>query len=480
MLDFSNAFTDWFSRKFGLAPKNELGHANPFGRETPDSSKLKLPSAANLFILGALLTLAAFKMPLLWIFDPIVLSFKFVTVALWPVLDRPVRAAYMAADSKMYAQDAWYSVSSFFSRFVLPYREPTYVDTLLILGFVLTLLIVNRHHRRWWCKYICPLGALLRISFFVNPIKRRIAAGCTACTLCEVECHFSGDDICDCIYCMECIETCPKNTLTFLPVKSLAKLEPSKFHEKTGVKNAKHAESDKARRKLDEKIRVVNTLRPSINRRAFLGSVIAGAVVYPFLELFNQKVKLPLDFIRPPGVTDEQKFIDLCIKCGQCLKVCITNGLQPALFEAGLDGLWTPRLVSRIGCCEFECNMCSQVCPTGAIPPLSLDEKKIAVLGTAYIITDMCIPYVTEKECIVCEEHCPVSPKAIELDDVYLERSGVSPNVSKRPRVVQDECTGCGICEYVCPLDGSSAIRVYRPVVKMDDGANGFPGYGSA
>ncbi len=478
ILDFSNAFVKWFSKVFTLYPNAEVKPLNRWESEAPDNPRLRLPSAINLFLLGALLTLAVFKMPLIWILDPIVLSFKFATVALWPALDRPARAAYYVLDNKLYASDAWYPVSHFFNKFVLPYREPTYVDTLLIIGFMLALLIVNRYHRRWWCKYVCPLGALLRITYFVNPIKRRITSGCTNCLLCEVDCHFSGDAVADCIYCMECADACPKKAITFLPARDSFQPEYTRNHDILSANGATDISFNEARHKLEHKIRTINTLRPNLNRRAFLGSIAAGALCYPFLELFNQKVRLPDDFIRPPGVTDEFIFSELCIKCGQCLKVCLTNGLQPALFEAGLDGLWTPRLVSRIGCCEFECNMCGQVCPTGAIPPLSIDNKKAEVLGTADINSDRCIPFVTETECIVCEEHCPVSPKAIELDDVLLDRNRNSVKLSKRPRVLQDKCTGCGICEFVCPLDGASAIRVFRPAVKLGEvelGRGGYP-----
>ena len=89
--------------------------------------------------------------------------------------------------------------------------------------------------------------------------------------------------------------------------------------------------------------------------------------------------------------------------------------MQPALTEAGLSALWTPRLISRLGYCEFNCNLCGQVCPTGAIPKLALAEKQQQVLGTAYFDRNRCIPFVTPHNCTVCEEHCPTGDKAIKL-----------------------------------------------------------------
>jgi ferredoxin len=496
LLDFSRWFVERFQVLFNLRPISSRfpikGIVNSHGdllsaniSTKPkgiifrsDSDSLNLPSSINLWLLGIFLVLAAFRLPIIWIFDPIVLTFKFITVALYPALDRPIRATYTALDSKLYDKDWWYSVNQFFNRFILPYHEPTYTDALLIVVFVLLLFVLQWHHRRWWCKYICPLGAMLRISYFFSPVKRRITKGCSACTLCEVECHFSGDEIQDCIYCMSCVEKCPSRSLSFFPSNNLAEFGKKEPIDDAGV--VKTIRREKANN-MREKIENLNSSKLVFNRRAFLSSMTAGVLVYPFLQLFNQKVKLPLDFIRPPGALSEIEFIDRCIKCGQCLKVCLTNGLQPSLFEAGLDGLWTPRLISRMGCCEFECNMCGRVCPTGAIKELVLNDKKKVIIGTAYVITDRCIPFVTDKTCIVCEEHCPTSDKAIVLIKVNATREDGTTYESDRPYVIQDRCIGCGICEFVCPLNSDAAIRVFRSAPKLDAnlgyGDNGEYGY---
>ena len=136
--------------------------------------------------------------------------------------------------------------------------------------------------------------------------------------------------------------------------------------------------------------------------------------------------------------------------CGQCIKVCPHNALQLALFEAGLEGVWTPILVPRLGYCDYSCNACGQVCPSGAIPPLSLEEKRKAVIGTAVVDVDRCIV------CRTCYHQCPVD--AIEV----VEVEGKSGRFLK---VAPERCIGCGICEYVCPirLVGEAAIRVYAP-----------------
>jgi ferredoxin len=88
------------------------------------------------------------------------------------------------------------------------------------------------------------------------------------------------------------------------------------------------------------------------------------------------------------------------------MRVCPTGALQPALSEAGLEGLWTPILLPRLGYCDFACNACGVVCPTQAIPLLSLEEKRQQVIGKAYIDENRCLAWADHIDCIVCEEMC--------------------------------------------------------------------------
>jgi Pyruvate/2-oxoacid:ferredoxin oxidoreductase delta subunit len=142
------------------------------------------------------------------------------------------------------------------------------------------------------------------------------------------------------------------------------------------------------------------------------------------------------------------------------MKACPTNGLQPALTQAGPEGLWTPVLVPRIGYCEYFCSLCTQVCPTGAIKKLTIEAKNKVKMGSAWVNKSRCIPYVLGKPCIVCEEHCPVSPKAIKLVEVETKLPDGSVAVQKGPVIDLDLCTGCGICENKCPIVDDPAIFV--------------------
>jgi len=131
------------------------------------------------------------------------------------------------------------------------------------------------------------------------------------------------------------------------------------------------------------------------------------------------------------------------------MQVCPTNTLQPTLFEEGLDSIWSPKLVPRIAACDQTCSLCGTVCPTSAIRPLSLEEKKHARLGTAYIETNRCLVWAQSRDCFICDEQCPYN--AI----VFKWKDGL-----RRPFVIDTKCNGCGFCEQVCPVKGESAIMV--------------------
>ncbi len=199
-----------------------------------------------------------------------------------------------------------------------------------------------------------------------------------------------------------------------------------------------------------------------LGRRKVIGALAGGLGGLFLLRLPPQARSRTYnpELIRPPGSLPERDFIDRCISCGACMKVCPPNALHPALGQAGLEGLWTPVLVPRLGYCEFECNLCGQICPTGAIAPLPLAEKKVFVMGLAFFDTTRCLPYAYDRECIVCEEHCPIPTKAIYFTEKEITRRDGSRTVLKLPRVDANLCTGCGICETKCPFRDLAAIRI--------------------
>ena len=139
--------------------------------------------------------------------------------------------------------------------------------------------------------------------------------------------------------------------------------------------------------------------------------------------------------------------------------------MQPSLTQAGWAGLWTPVLAPRLGYCDFGCNACGQRLPDRRHPARwtsrpSGRRSSATLTSTA----DRCIPWVDARNCIVCEEMCPVPEKAIVLEDAEVHNRDTGEMVMvRRPVVIHERCIGCGICENRCPVNGQAAIRVYTP-----------------
>jgi polyferredoxin len=326
----------------------------------------------------------------------------------------------------------WFDISvrtSLFSTDV--WRWWNLVPGLLLVGVV----ALNWLAERFWCRYLCPLGGLLGLVSRVAILRRVVGVdACRHCQRCTRVCptgtidmaSFESDPA-ECTVCLNCLLECPTpNGQTFAPVWKLALAQGY----------------DPSRRQM----------------LAALGAGFVAAVAYPLVPV---SLRRDSHLIRPPGA-QSGAFLSECIRCGECLKVCPTSGLQPALWESGLDGVWTPTLVPRLGYCDYACHACGQVCPTGAIPNLSLEEKRKQVIGKAEINRDRCLPWAKNTPCIVCEEMCPLAPKAVELDTFYVTDEAGQPMTIQRPHVIKERCIGCGICEFKCPAVGEAAIRVGR------------------
>jgi formate hydrogenlyase subunit 6/NADH:ubiquinone oxidoreductase subunit I len=240
----------------------------------------------------------------------------------------------------------------------------------------------------------------------------------------------------ECFVCLNCIEDCPHDALTY-------RFLPRKASEVT---------------------------YPQVGKRQLLLAGVFGVLFFPMVRL-SGSVRKNFDrrVIRPPGSVAEDEFLRRCIKCDQCIRVCPTNVLQPAMFESGLEGLWTPIMVSKMGWCELNCTLCSQVCPTGAIREISIAEKlgagpyeKVGPIktGTAFYNQGRCLPWAMDTSCVVCEEVCPVSPKAIFTRMYKSEDRWGNPIELKRPFIDPEKCIGCGICEHECPVKDDPAVYV--------------------
>jgi len=174
-----------------------------------------------------------------------------------------------------------------------------------------------------------------------------------------------------------------------------------------------------------------------VTRRGFLAAAVGGLAVAPLARIGGARTGWSPALIRPPGSVAEEEFLARCIKCCECVRVCPTNVLQPATTEHGWGALWTPALNNRMGTsgCQLNCIACGQACPTGAIRPLTLGEKEgrgdfasagPVRIGLAGVDRGRCLPWAMERPCIVCQENCPVTPKAIYVSEiVQTVRDGV-------------------------------------------------------
>ncbi|MGI9537617.1 MAG: 4Fe-4S dicluster domain-containing protein, partial [Desulfocapsaceae bacterium] len=228
-----------------------------------------------------------------------------------------------------------------------------------------------------------------------------------------------------CILCMDCFQQCPRQIISFGGATPISR--------GAGI---------------------------SLSRRRFLATASASLVLPSVLGVRTLNVQADPLLIRPPGALAEAEFLNRCVRCGQCMQVCITNGLQPVMLRAGIEGMFSPYLVARTGYCEFNCTLCGQVCPTGALQVLDMAQKHQFKIGHAWFDKNRCLPFAKGIPCIVCEEHCPTPEKAIKFRSLeVVDEQGVRRQI-RQPFIDDALCIGCGICETKCPLPGSSAIYV--------------------
>ena len=488
---FGRFFCSW------VCPFGSIHHFVGFlgNREKTTPQKIQLnkyrkAQCIKYFVLIVFLFMAAF--PSLattlqtGLLDPIPLVTRSVNLVLLPIFDSSVN--FVSVTSRFYV-GAWF-----------------------IFAIFLAAVLFNLLIPRFYCRFVCPLGALFGIidRFAIWRISKN-QSECINCKLCEKSCEGGCEPagnirISECVLCFNCLDDCKHELISYQSRPSLAG----------------------------------EITNPDISRRGFVLSLVSGILAVPAVRLSD---KIGSNWfhkvIRPPGALTEEEFLKRCIKCGQCMRICPTNVIQPGGIEGGLENLWTPVLNNRIGSsgCQLNCTACGQVCPTSAIRPVTLDEKHgkgdfaeagPIKIGTAFFDRNRCLPWTMDKPCIVCEENCPVSPKAIYTQEVFNtirdgiltvkkvagntivtsetdfildkfatgdyycaigtgQRGKITANTEntivissdtwfekapakgdkieiqvrlQRPYVDIEKCTGCGVCEHECPVSGKKAIRV--------------------
>ncbi len=384
-------------------------------------------------ILIIVLIAALFSVQLIWFFDPIVIMTRTVTTAIYPLFTFLVESTLNIMLSLGIFQDRFFSIYDFFRDTILPLEQLYFQQSVLFAVILIGILLFSFISRRFWCRYLCPLGALF--GFFSSfRLTKGIAVDgdkCIDCGKCQHECKMDAinDDYrshsqIECIECMNCIAVCPTDAINY---KLKFQFAPERF---------------------------------DVSRRRFVNSSVGSVVTLGLIKTgFHNKIKAG-QIVRPPGALLEPDFLDHCVRCQECVKICSSTGgcLQPAMLESGWEGIWSPIVNARHGYCEYNCNLCGQVCPTGAIHPLELGVKKQTRMGTAYFDKSRCIPYYRAEDCLVCEEHCPLPDKAIKFDIREASGPDGTTRVVKFPYVDETLCIGCAICVTKCPVEGPGGI----------------------
>lgn len=318
---------------------------------------------------------------------------------------------------------------------------------------------------RSYCNSFCPVGTLLGEVSRASLLRVRIDADrCVSCGLCERKCKGScidaashGVDPTRCVVCFDCIDACPHGAISFGPSwggeKNAAGVKPAKGVTKEGA--------------VDE------------SRKRFLTTVAAAAAAVPAAKaqsLQNSfatvaRVKRPFERrhpVAPAGAVSLDHLHAKCTSCHLCVSKCPGHVLQPAVMEYGLEGIMHPVMRFDKGYCLYECTLCGEVCPAGAILPLDAERKKETFIGHAVFRKSLCVVHTDGVTCGNCAEHCPA--EAIRMVP--------SPDGRLYPEVERELCIGCGRCEYVCPASPVSAIHVEGYAVHNDFGSCGGDGCG--
>ncbi len=384
--------------------------SNLTARRTAQTNRYREWHSVKYFLLLAGIIAAFFGISLIGWLDPLVLLVRSAGVSILPAV---VSKKYIAVS------------------------PPHYWVGLTVLAALSCLLIASLRLTRFWCRALCPLGALLGLAARWSFLKlNKNEAACNRCGRCLTGCQGGDDPLTgslwrksECHLCLYCVSACPHHALEFsfsLPRRGGA------------------GQPDQARR-----VAVVTIAAGLAAGPAALAQRAVGRNHRPGV-------------VRPPGACDESNFLARCIRCGECIHACPNHALQPAFVEAGMLGFWSPILAANIGFCDPQCVLCSRVCPTQAIESFTVAQKGWADtpgrstdpirLGTASYDKARCLPWAQETDCTICMEWCPVVPKAIYIEKTIAPDAAGRTTQLNRPHIDANACIGCGACEFACPL----------------------------
>ena len=387
--------------------------------EPSDAANQYISKIKYIFLCIILLS-ALFGFQVAWVLDPVALAARFTSLNLVPTVTLLVDRFFIFIVRDLGFRGAPYDIYITLKSSVLGVKTVYFSTAPLILIYFLIAVLISLFVPRLWCRSICPLGAIYSIFGSFSLLSRKTCFDRknfrkSDCRMGAIKSDSSYRKS-ECILCMDCVSSSPVTKFTF----------ERKPEEDNG----------------------------GLSRKDFL--VLLAGSFFMLGASRGKKKLLTRAVIRPPGGQNEKAFSTRCVRCGNCMKVCPTNVLQPSFLQSGLEGVWTPHLVNEIGYCEYNCNACGKVCPTEAIPKLTLPAKQKTKLGIAKVERPICLAWAHKKQCLVCEEHCPIPQKAIKVVEVET----VKGQEVGKPLVKPELCIGCGICQNKCPVRPKRAIRV--------------------
>jgi polyferredoxin len=314
------------------------------------------------------------------------------------------------------------------------WKVPSPLTLILPLLFLGVLIGLSVRKGRLYCNTLCPVGTLLGLVARFALFKIKIdEASCSVCARCSIDCKANcirlknkEIDFSRCVACYDCISVCPAAGIGY---------------------------------RLPQSLKIAKPFPVNASKRAFLAKSFVYLVGFTGLtQLSGRQARSqgyssavgPPRPVSPPGSQSLSHFSQSCIACHLCVSACPTQVLQPAFLEYRLSGILQPRMDYHISFCNFDCTLCGEVCPTGAILPLDRETKHITQLGIAKFLSEQCIVYTEHTACGACAEHCPT--KAVQMVP-YQENLTI-------PAVREGLCVGCGACEYACPVRPERAIVV--------------------
>jgi len=329
------------------------------------------------------------------------------------------------------------------------YRIPWPVYASVSVGIALVTLgtvgWMSVRHGRLYCNTLCPVGTLLGLVSKFSLVRIGIDAySCWSCGRCAQRCKAGcinvktkRVDVDRCISCFNCLSVCPDKAIAFRPG-----FQPN-FQSEQLIEQKKETNQD---------------------RRSFVLALATGVFGMAARRVNAAPETLPVQTrpttipesrtspLSPPGSVSIARYTAICTACHLCVSACPSRVLVPSVFAFGLSGMMQPQMDFSAGHCNYDCTVCSNICPSGALLPLTVEKKQQTQVGKAKFIKENCVVYTDNTNCGACSEHCPT--KAVHMVP-YLNTAGRKLVI---PKVDETICVGCGGCEHACPTKPFKAI----------------------